>query len=98
MPENPERLMALINEHTGSLRQDEFKKATLIESSEKVALGEVFRIHDYNYLSEVIKKCQILKDNELSDVHLRYDRDTVLTEKTWECALLSCGAAIKAAD
>ena len=60
-PENAERLMVLINKDRGVLQAtEEFSKDINVlfkQSIKEVALADVFRVHDYNYLMKVIELC-----------------------------------------
>lgn len=70
-----------------------FKKGT-----NSAKLSDVFRVHDYNYLMKIRDLCEnTLKDTK-NQVRARYDRDTVVSQKSWECMFLSSGAVIEAVD
>ena len=57
-PENAERIMILTNKETGILTESEIFVSnqcyTVQRGTQPVALGDVLRIHDYNYLMKVI--------------------------------------------
>ncbi|CDW86211.1 histone deacetylase [Stylonychia lemnae] len=92
-PENAERLMVMIQKEKGTLiASEEFtndQKFTQRTVTQKAKEGDVFRVHDYNYLMKVIKQTETLKIR---------DGDTVLSADSWDCSLLSCGAVIEACD
>ena len=110
-PENAERLMVLINDERGVLTQtSEFlnnPNYKIANQSKEVALADVFRVHDYNYLMKVIELTSKLSRSD-NTVRIRLgkdfydnnvlDRDTVLSKYTWQCSLLSSGAVIQAVD
>jgi acetoin utilization deacetylase AcuC-like enzyme len=54
----------------------------------------VLKVHDFRYINNVIKKCEMIADDELG----RYDRDSTISCETWKAALLSCGTVIDACD
>lgn len=71
-PENAERLMILINKDKGVLSaSDEFannQALQLIRVARKTMLGDVFRVHDYNYMMKIIELCE----NKLKDTRNEY--------------------------
>ena len=46
---------------------------------------------------KVIELANNLKGTDNKKI-VRIDRDTTLSEKSWECSLISCGAVIEAVD
>lgn len=61
------------------------------------SIADVYRVHDYNYLMKVLQLTNKLSLTE-NKIISRFDRDSALSEKTWECSLLACGAMIEAVD
>jgi len=90
--------MVLTNTFNGSLRQEEFRVVKLVEELQPAKLGEIFRVHDYNYLMKVIETAKAVEEHFGDGKIVRFDRDTVLSAQTWKASLLSAGAAIKGID
>ena len=48
---------------------------------------------------KIIDLCNYLKKtNTMNKLRARYDKDTAVSESTWDISLLSCGAVINAVD
>lgn len=55
--------MVLIDQEKGSFTSNLLKeKLKIVENLKKVALIDVLRVHDYNYLKKIINLCDSLKD------------------------------------
>ncbi len=65
IPENAERVMVLIDKERGTLTQSELllgNPAYAVQGSTKlVELGDVYRVHDHNYLKKIIDITNRLK-------------------------------------
>jgi acetoin utilization deacetylase AcuC-like enzyme len=101
--------MVLINPGSGLLtHSSEFTlHCNIVSSVEKAKLSDVLRVHDYNYLKRVIEAVGKLGSAD-EKAHIRFgkylkislkknyliDRDSVVSKKTWEASLLSCGTVI----
>ena len=66
---------------------------------EKAKLVDILKIHDFHYIDKVIKHIEKLEGSD-NKVVSNFDGqgDTAASEKTWEAALVSAGAAIEAVD
>jgi len=70
--------------------------------TKKATMSDVLRVHDYKYLKKVQKLCSQADNFGFTKLGtIKYnllDRDTSVSQESWECALLSCGAVIEAVD
>ncbi len=77
-PENAERLMILIDENKGVLtKADEFTQNpsyVIKKEAKPVAIGDLYRVHDYNYLMRVIEIASKLKGTANKAI-ARYGKD-----------------------
>ena len=95
--------MVLINKDKGVLNKSkeltESKSFEYTQVAKPACIADILRIHDYRYISRVIKICENLQ-NGLYDQEtlVRYDRDTILSAESWNAALLATGAVIEACD
>ena len=66
---------------------------------DKAKIVDILKIHDYHYIKKVIKHIMKLEgtDNKMLS-NFDGQGDTAASEKTWEAALVSAGAAIEAVD
>ena len=111
IPENAERLMVLIDKEKGTLTSAEgliqYPGYKVQKGTKPVELGDVYRVHDHNYLRKVIEltnKLRLIGDTAAIArygklyILILIDRDTALSAKSWDISLLSCGAVIDAVD
>lgn len=72
-------------------------------------MADVYRVHDYNYLMKVLQmsnKLSLFQSPTLSRfgnvLYIPFnpviDRDSTVSEKTWEASLIACGAVIEACN
>ena len=66
--------------------------------SERAKIADILKIHDFNYIQKVIEDIAKLKGTGNKVIGNFDNQDTVTSEKTWEAALISAGAAIEAVD
>lgn len=85
-PENPGRLTAIQNR----LESSEFYNNLIAIQPRKATPEQIAMVHDVGYVSSVEQNCL----NEVR--HL--DADTVISADSYEAALLSAGAGLKAVD
>lgn len=67
---------------------------------DKASLSDILRVHDYNYLHKILQQTKKTPNEQTlsADGTQRFDRDTVLSQHTWDVALLSAGAVLQAVD
>ena len=110
-PESASRLQVLLSESDGVLRSCEFKdKVRWKHVTEKAAITDVIRVHEYNYIAWLQEQCAKLGQEERSgadaagtpmkkeEPHKRLDLDTVITAASYEAAFLAAGAVVEAVD
>ena len=56
------------------------------------------KVHDYSYLTRLNELIKSLKGSDNKVLKFIDGQDTAISEKTWEAALVACGAAISAID
>lgn len=70
--------MVLINKDKGVLTANsEFLNNPayeFIDSTTKAEMGDILKVHDYNYLEAVKKLCDVLDETE-NDVRVRYGKN-----------------------
>lgn len=90
--EVPHRLEVIVGKH-GSLTTDYFaQRLELVNDFPKAQMADVLKVHDYNYihmLQKLTGRVEVLE-------HL--DRDTVISQKSFEAALIAAGSVIHAVD
>lgn len=70
----------------------------VIKQSNTAALGDVLRVHDFNYLMRVIELANTEKYAGIDEYWTRYDRDTAISKESWDASLLSCGSVTYGID
>jgi len=65
---------------------------------ERAKIADILKIHDFNYIQKVMEDIAKLQGTSNKVIGLFDNQDTVTSEKTWEAALISAGAAIEAVD
>lgn len=65
---------------------------------ERAKIGDILKIHDFNYIQKVMEDIAKLRGTDNKVISVFDNMDTVTSEKTWEAALISAGAAIEAVD
>ena len=95
----------MVDEKTGLLTNGiEFsqkRKPSLILKScvdERAKIADILKIHDFNYIQKVMEDIAKLQGTGNKVIGNFDNQDTVTSEKTWEAALISAGAAIEAVD
>ena len=66
--------------------------------TERAKIADIFKIHDFNYILKVMEEMAKLKGTANKVITVYDNCDTVASERTWEAALVSAGAAIEAVD
>jgi acetoin utilization deacetylase AcuC-like enzyme len=56
------------------------------------------KVHDFSYLLRIGELVKGLKGSDNKVLKFIDGQDTAISEKTWEAALLACGATISAID
>jgi acetoin utilization deacetylase AcuC-like enzyme len=104
-PENSDRVTFLTDAKIGLLTNGyEFAKSSLNQYSskdciDKANLVDILKIHDFHYIQKVIKHIEKLEGTENKMVsNFDGQGDTAASERSWEAALVSAGAAIEAVD
>ncbi|KAI3431427.1 hypothetical protein D9Q98_004480 [Chlorella vulgaris] len=96
-PENVERLNVLTKPGWGILKCEEFEGALRWdEGSKRAAIGDVLRVHDWNYVRKIQAVCDALPDDPEAIGHL--DGDTAVSRGTFAAALAAAGAVCTAVD
>ncbi|KAL4431738.1 hypothetical protein ABPG77_002954 [Micractinium sp. CCAP 211/92] len=96
-PENMERLTVLTKPDWGILRTAEFEGGLRWdEGSKRAALGDVLRVHDWNYVRRIQMVCDSLPDDP--DAIGQLDGDTSVSRNTFKAALAAAGAVCTAVD
>ena len=90
--ENAERVEVIINSPSGILHRNTLKHITIKSDFEAVKLGDIVRVHDSNYIGEVIDACNNLDEDELCE----FDGDTHFSKQTWESCTKAAGSCIEA--
>jgi acetoin utilization deacetylase AcuC-like enzyme len=85
-PENPGRLTAIQNR----LESSEFYNNLIPIQPHKATVEEIAMVHDKGYVASVKQSC----DDDLRNL----DADTVISSDSYDAALLSSGAGLKAID
>jgi len=92
-PENPKRLVAIMNflKEKGLLDDPNFK----IIEPRKATLDQLKYIHDNQMIKEIQEICEVSKKTQ----HIQYiDADTAASPKTFEASLFSVGGNLQAID
>ncbi|KAL4440406.1 hypothetical protein ABPG75_003407 [Micractinium tetrahymenae] len=96
-PENMERLTVLTEPDWGILRTAEFQGGLRWdEGSKRAAIGDVLRVHDWNYVRRIQTVCDALPDDP--DAIGQLDGDTAVSRNTFKAALAAAGAVCTAVD
>lgn len=102
-PENADRLAILVDPAAGVFTQGSESQAKLQNlsfksSSRKAAIADVLKVHDFHYITKMIETVKKLAGTR-NKVLTPFDgQDTVVSEKSWDAALLAAGAVIEACD
>ena len=68
------------------------------DASSEACVGDIFKIHDFNYILKVIQQSRKLNGSK-NKVIVPFDgADTVQSEKTWDASLIAAGAVLEACD
>ncbi|KAK9809002.1 hypothetical protein WJX72_007747 [[Myrmecia] bisecta] len=95
-PENANRLRVLMQEGKGILRSDEFRQLPVDEASTPAPLADILRVHEWNYVLGIQRRCAAIPDNPAAIGHL--DGDTAISRGTFGAALAAAGAVCRAID
>ncbi|PSC72014.1 histone deacetylase [Micractinium conductrix] len=96
-PENMERLTVLTQPGWGILRTSEFTPSLRWdEASKRAALGDILRVHDWNYVRRIQMVCDSLPDKP--DAIGQLDGDTAVSRRTFAASLAAAGSVCAAVD
>ena len=85
---------------TGTEFKDRLGKNLELKASvdERAKIADILKIHDFNYVQKVMEEIAKLRGTDNKVISVIDNVDTVASEKTWQAALISAGAAIEAVD
>ena len=95
-PENVRRLQVLINEDSGILRSGEFVRMIWEGEARRAAIGDVLKVHEYNYVESISQICSSIPDHPSAIAHL--DGDTAVSRWSFEAAMRAAGSVCEAVD
>ena len=61
---------------------------------ERAKIADILKIHDFNYIQKVMEDINKLRGTDNKVVTAFDNMDTLASEKSWNAALVSAGAAI----
>ena len=70
----------------------------LRESTQFAKIADILKVHDFNFIERLRKQVESLKGTNNMLIKAFDGSDSVISEKTWDAALLACGAVIEAVD
>ena len=95
-PENVRRLTVLLDPDVGILRTAEFDGCKWEGEARRVSMADVLKIHDYSYIENINRLCNMIPDTPHSIAHL--DGDTGVSRWSFESALRAAGSVCDAVD
>lgn len=100
-PENADRLAILVDPAAGVFTQgneSKLQNLSFRSSTRKAYISDVLKVHDFHYVSKMIETVKKLEGSR-NKVLTPFDgQDTVVSEKSWDAALLAAGAVVEACD
>ena len=66
--------------------------------NDRAKIADILKIHDFNYIKKVMEEIAKLEGTGNKRIEHFDGADTSVSEKSWEAALISAGAAIEAVD
>ena len=90
--ENAERAEIIAEPPKGIMHRHTLKNVTFSNEFETVKVGDIVRVHDSNYIGDIMRRCEDLDEHDLEN----YDGDTNISKHTWEASVKAAGACIKA--
>lgn len=95
-PENVRRLHVLVDQHEGILRGGEFANCSWKDEARRAAIGDVLKVHDYQYVERISQVIAEIPDHPSAISHL--DPDTAISHWTFEAAMRAAGSVCQAVD
>lgn len=95
-PENIRRLKVLLDQQNGILRCSEFDGCKWQPEARRASMADVLKIHDYNYVENIQRLCNLIPNNPRCLAHL--DGDTAISHWSFEAALRAAGSVCEAVD
>lgn len=83
------------------MKSEEFatrKDFFLSDVQEKAQIGDILKVHDFNYILRMAELVKGLEGTDNQVLKFIDGQDTAISEKSWDAALLACGAVIEAID
>lgn len=83
------------------MKSEEFatrKDFFLSDVQEKAQIGDILKVHDFNYILRMAELVKGLEGTDNQVLKFIDGQDTSISEKSWDAALLACGAVIEAID
>lgn len=95
-PENIRRLSVLLDRNVGILRGAEFDGCKWEEEARRASMADILKIHDYSYIENINRLCNLIPDDPHGIAHL--DGDTAISRWSFEAALRAAGSVCDAVD
>jgi acetoin utilization deacetylase AcuC-like enzyme len=95
-PENVRRLHVLVDQETGILRSGEFGSVVWKGEARRAAIGDVLKVHEYNYIEQISQMASSIPDHPSAIAHL--DPDTAISRWSFESAMRAAGSVCQAVD